>query len=477
MDALDLGPGPATFQPGRKTPGFLSASSDMLLLCDVCGGIGLSYLTGRFLGDIGNAGAANPLLREALLGSLLAALVLREPRLAVDRELFAPGRLLITLAWRAVAAMSILATVGLATRGLGDAARLWLLAWCALFFTYACVSRLLLVGHLHRLAMRGALREAVAVVGAPDVAGRLATRLAEHADVVRVIDGVRDTEFGAEPSAVLRDLLEFARSGAVDTIVVALGAAGTASVAPIVEHLKSLPVQVTLYADGTSSNLSGRRMRLLSSVPISVVADRPLDRWDLFAKWLIDKVGAVMLLIITCPIMSLAAIAVACDSPGPVLFRQRRSGWSGRLFTINKFRTMRHEPSLHENRQTIRNDQRLTRTGAFLRRSSFDELPQLWNVLRGDMSLVGPRPHADILHASERAGCTIVAEYAQRQRMKPGLTGWAQIHGARGGAHTAELLRRRIAYDLYYIDHWSIGLDLLILVRTPWALFRGDNAY
>jgi len=212
-------------------------------------------------------------------------------------------------------------------------------------------------------------------------------------------------------------------------------------------------------------------------VPISVVADRPLGRWDLVAKWLMDKVGAVVLLIIASPIMLVAAIAVACDSPGPILFRQRRSGWSGRLFTINKFRTMRHESSPYERRQTIRNDQRLTRTGTLLRRSSFDELPQLWNVLRGDMSLVGPRPHADILHASERAGCTIVAEYAQRQRMKPGLTGWAQIHGARGGVHTAESLRRRIAYDLYYIDHWSIGLDLLILARTPWALLRGDNAY
>jgi Undecaprenyl-phosphate glucose phosphotransferase len=477
MDVLDVPQGKATVRTGRKMPGFLSASSDILLLCDVCGGLTLGYLSSRLLGAIGAFDAANPVLREALLGSVLAALVLREPRLAVDMELFAPARLLSAMTWRAVAAMSILAIVGLATRGFADAARLWLLVWCALFFTYACLSRRLLVAHLHRLAMRGALREAVAVVGAPDVAAQLASRLAEQAAVVRVIDPVRDTEIGAEPSAVLRDLLELARSGAVDTVVVALGAAGTASVAPIVEHLKSLPVQVTLYADGAGLIGSSRKMRLLSSVPISVVADRPLDRWDLFAKWLMDKAGAVLLLLLFSPIMLAAALAVACDSPGPILFRQPRSGWSGRLFTINKFRTMRHEPSPHVHRQTIRNDQRLTRIGALLRRSSFDELPQLWNVLCGDMSLVGPRPHADVLHARERAGCTIVAEYAQRQRMKPGLTGWAQIHGARGGAHTAEALRSRIAYDLYYIDHWSIGLDLLILARTPWALLRGDNAY
>jgi putative colanic acid biosynthesis UDP-glucose lipid carrier transferase len=127
--------------------------------------------------------------------------------------------------------------------------------------------------------------------------------------------------------------------------------------------------------------------------------------------------------------------------------------------------------------QTARNDPRCTRVGHFLRRTSLDELPQLWNVLRGDMSLVGPRPHAELLHENSRIACTIVANYAQRHRVKPGLTGWAQINGSRGAIRTTDALRRRVAYDLYYIEHWSVWLDLKIVAATPLAILTGENAY
>jgi putative colanic acid biosynthesis UDP-glucose lipid carrier transferase len=138
---------------------------------------------------------------------------------------------------------------------------------------------------------------------------------------------------------------------------------------------------------------------------------------------------------------------------------------------------MRHVQIDCQHRQTTRNDPRCTRVGSILRRTSLDELPQLWNVMRGDMSLVGPRPHADMLHTAESAACSVVAEYAQRQRVKPGLTGWAQINGARGAATTTEMLRRRVTYDLYYIDNWSIWFDVTIIIRTPWIMLRGNNAY
>jgi exopolysaccharide biosynthesis polyprenyl glycosylphosphotransferase len=340
-----------------------------------------------------------------------------------------------------------------------------------------CFSRVGIVAYLHHLAMGGALREAVAVIGAPDVAGRLAARLAEDAAVVRVIDDFDDGKFGTETSDALSELLEMARTGAVDTVVVVIDPAFASKAQPIVQHFKSVPIQVTICTDVDTPAITRRELRVLSRIPMAVVADRPLKRWDLLAKGIVDKGVGLILLALAVPLMAALALAVACDSPGPIIFRQRRSGWGGQLFTIYKFRTMRHAQSQCAPRQTSRNDPRCTRVGALLRRTSLDELPQLWNVMRGDMSLVGPRPHADTLHATECAACTVVAEYAQRQRVKPGLTGWAQINGARGAAPTVEMLRRRITYDLYYIDNWSIWFDVSIMIQTPWVMIRGENAF
>jgi Undecaprenyl-phosphate glucose phosphotransferase len=481
-DARGIPPGFIGAASGRKAPDFLPAYNDALLLCDVLGGISLGYVSGCFYMRYGHPGLSThaiigPMVREVMLGSVIAALILREPRLAIDGELFAPRRLLAATVLRAVVGISILLTIGLVTRGFGDMARLWLLGWCALYFAFACLSRAVVVTHLHLLAMNGALREAVAVVGAPDVAGRLAARLAESAAVVRVFDDADDFDFGEPNSVSMAELLELARAGEVDTVVVALGAADGIDARPIVQHLKSMPIQVTICSNVDAPATTRRKLRLLSSVPMSVVADRPLKHWDLIAKAAVDRIGALILLLLAMPLILFVALAVAWDSTGPVIFRQRRSGWGGRVFTIYKFRTMWHELAAASGRQTVRNDPRCTRVGVILRRYGIDEIPQLWNVLRGDMSLIGPRPHADVLHAAERAGCTLVAEYAQRHRVKPGLTGWAQIHGSRGAVATPEALRQRIAYDLYYIDNWSVWLDLAILARTPWALLKGENAY
>jgi putative colanic acid biosynthesis UDP-glucose lipid carrier transferase len=160
------------------------------------------------------------------------------------------------------------------------------------------------------------------------------------------------------------------------------------------------------------------------------------------------------------------------DSPGPVLFRQPRHGSDGQVFDVLKFRTMRVTEA-DAPRQARRDDPRVTRPGRFLRRTSLDELPQLVNVLAGDMSLVGPRPHPVALN-HEFAGR--IHAFMQRHRVKPGITGWAQVHGYRGETDTLEKMQKRFEYDLYYIEHWSLGLDLKILLRTLTAL-RGENAY
>jgi putative colanic acid biosynthesis UDP-glucose lipid carrier transferase len=180
-------------------------------------------------------------------------------------------------------------------------------------------------------------------------------------------------------------------------------------------------------------------------------------------------------LVVFAPLLLAIALAIRLDGPGPVLFRQKRYGFANNEFTVFKFRTMRHRPAEEPDvPQARRQDPRITRVGAFLRRTSLDELPQLINVLRGDMSLVGPRPHA-VAHNVQYA--QIIDDYLSRHRVKPGITGWAQINGLRGETDTPEKMRARVEHDLYYIDNWSLMLDIKILLLTPLRGFVNKNAY
>jgi exopolysaccharide biosynthesis polyprenyl glycosylphosphotransferase len=272
-------------------------------------------------------------------------------------------------------------------------------------------------------------------------------------------------------------LMELGRGGAVDSVVVATEAAGSGEVAELLERLKVLPIEVAVCADRDWLRLPAPDVRIVGGVPVTVVAGRPIKRRDLLLKTMFDKLAALTLLILCTPLLVGISLAIGMTSDGPIIFRQVRQGFCGQDFILFKFRTMHWSVSTAAwLSQTQRNDVRCTRLGRFLRRTSLDELPQLWNVLRGDMSLVGPRPHADYLHGIDRAGREIVAEYAQRNRVKPGITGWAQIHGSRGATTDIDQLRKRVAYDLYYIEHWSIWLDMQILFRTAFCL-SGENAY
>jgi exopolysaccharide biosynthesis polyprenyl glycosylphosphotransferase len=191
-------------------------------------------------------------------------------------------------------------------------------------------------------------------------------------------------------------------------------------------------------------------------------------------KRLLDVTFAVVGLLLLSPLWALAAFAVRLDSPGPVLFRQTRLGFDGRPFRILKFRSMTVLEDGEAVQQARRNDQRITPVGRWLRRTSIDELPQLLNVLRGDMSLVGPRPHA-LAHANHFA--KLIVNYALRHQAKPGLTGWAQVNGYRGETPTVESMRRRVESDIWYVENWSVWLDLRIILRTAGELFRTENAY
>jgi undecaprenyl-phosphate galactose phosphotransferase/putative colanic acid biosynthesis UDP-glucose lipid carrier transferase len=192
------------------------------------------------------------------------------------------------------------------------------------------------------------------------------------------------------------------------------------------------------------------------------------------SKRAIDIAVALCALLFLLPLLVLIAIAIKLDSAGPVIFRQTRHGLNGRPFLILKFRTMHVVEDGAQVVQAARNDRRVTRAGRFLRAASLDELPQLWNVVRGEMSLVGPRPHAAVHDALYGA---LIPNYVLRQRAKPGITGWAQVNGYRGGTPTLDLMQRRIDLDAWYVEHASTALDISIMLRTPHELLRRRNAY
>jgi len=219
----------------------------------------------------------------------------------------------------------------------------------------------------------------------------------------------------------------------------------------------------------------GDRVELVELVELVAPA---LDWKGRLFKRSLDVVIASTLLVFVAPLMALTALAIKIDSRGPVFFRQPRYGLGCQIFECWKFRSMyvdRQDVAARE--LTKRNDPRVTRVGAFIRRSSIDELPQLFNVLKGEMSLVGPRPHPVHAKAGERYYEEVVTDFARRYRVPPGLTGLAQVTGLRGNTDTEEKLLRRFEHDLAYIRSWSISLDLVILLRTPWASLKGDNAY
>ena len=473
---------PSSVPNRTKNPAeFLNIFNGLMVFSDAAAGVLIGYLSSElYLYGVRGAWTGiislGPLCPEILLGSLIAALVLRGGPSAAGSHGHARIFMASGLIQRAAAAMALLFGLGVATRTLDGTARLLVFSWLALFAAYVVLSRCLAVLYLRKLTKAGHLREAVAVLGTPDVAYRMATRLAPDADVVAIIDDLDESD-DIGTGAVLNELRELASAGAIDTVILALRREDGPNLAFLLEQLKAVPVQLATCEDGFVAEAAPLPSRLLAGVPVTIVADRPMAAWDIVQKGILDILGAILLLVLASPFMLLAALAIVLEGPGPIIFRQRRNGWSGRPFTIYKFRTMRCSPCNGSVYQTEKNDPRCTRVGSFLRRTSIDELPQLWNVLRGEMSLVGPRPHVDSLHRNQRDGCQIIAEYAQRQRVKPGLTGWAQIHGLRGAVRTTAQMRRRVQYDLYYIEHWSIWLDLQILARTPLCVISTENAF
>jgi exopolysaccharide biosynthesis polyprenyl glycosylphosphotransferase len=217
----------------------------------------------------------------------------------------------------------------------------------------------------------------------------------------------------------------------------------------------------------------------VGDVPVFDMVDRPISDWNLIFKWLFDKLVALTALILLSPVMVVTAIAIKLDSKGPVLFRQKRHGFNNELIDIYKFRSMYTDRTDQGAAKLVtKDDPRVTPVGRIIRKTSIDELPQLFNVLKGELSIVGPRPHALQAKAANVLYYEAVEGYFARHRVKPGITGWAQINGWRGETDTLDKIMQRVNHDLYYIEHWSLVLDLYILLMTPVSLLsRSENAY
>jgi putative colanic acid biosynthesis UDP-glucose lipid carrier transferase len=478
MAMRGAGAGPAG-TIGRNRAETIQLLHDAMPLADMLAGTLFGYASVRIYFVLaaqlpGPAVIGTSIWRELVLASVIAALVVRRPDPDFPtRPVNVAGELRGVLQ-RAGYAGLILIWAAVITGTLGDMARLWIAIWAGFFAGWLCASRMALLLYRRRLAMCGGLRERIAVIGSGEALAGLIERLRTETEIVAVLE--RPSGDAAAVARALRHVVALTRDGAIGLVVLAVAPGDLDVAGMIVDLLKGVPVQVAVCAglDGLGMEPAGTRM--IAGVPMIVVADRPLDGHDLAAKLVVDKLGATLLLVLAVPMLMAVTLAILLETPGPVLFRQSRTGRGGRLFTVYKFRTMWHAAHARDGQQTMRGDPRCTRVGAFLRSTSIDELPQLWNVLRGDMSLVGPRPHAEGLHVRERSFCAC-AQYVQRQRVKPGLTGWAQIHGLRGAADTPEKLRRRVELDLYYVEHWSIWLDLKIIAHTPRAVLSAENAF
>ena len=295
----------------------------------------------------------------------------------------------------------------------------------------------------------------------------------------RTDDRVPDVVAGYPKLGTVDDLVEFARHTRVDLVIFSLPITAEQRILEMLRKLWVLPVDIRLAAHSNQLRFHPRSYSYIGTVPVLDIFDKPIPDWGVIFKAAFDKIFGTICLVMLSPLMLLIALAIKLDSKGPVLFRQKRHGFNNELIEIYKFRSMYVEQQDEKASKLVtRSDPRVTRVGRFIRKTSLDELPQLFNVVfKGDLSLVGPRPHAVHAKAANRQYDEVVEGYFARHRVRPGITGWAQVNGWRGETDTPEKLQRRVEHDLYYIENWSLLFDLYILAITPFALIKAENAY
>ncbi len=394
--------------------------------------------------------------------------------------------------WKTVAAWSgALALLGAVALVLDNSAVLspvWIALWWAAGAVALVAFRLLLGALVRHWTAQGKLRRRTVIVGGGKDAEALIDSIQRGAaDDIGLLGLFDDRNDDRSPESVatvaklgrVSDLVEFARRTRVDLVIVSMPLSAEKRVLDMLKQLWVLPVDIRLSAHMSKLRFTQKAYSYVGDVPVFDMADRPISDWNLVFKWLFDKVVALVALILLSPVMIATAIAIKLESKGPVFFIQKRHGFNNKLVEMYKFRSMRTDMiDVNAAKLVTRDDPRVTRVGKFIRKTSIDELPQLFNVLKGELSIVGPRPHALQAKADNQLYYEAVEGYFARHRVKPGMTGWAQIHGWRGETDTVDKIMQRVNHDLYYIENWSLWLDIKIVALTPVSLFtQRKNAF
>jgi polysaccharide biosynthesis protein PslA len=372
----------------------------------------------------------------------------------------------------------IVLLVGFALKFIGDISRIWLLGWATGSFVWVGGLRLLWTYCLRRSLHRGrCVDRALVLAGSIRHARYLSDDIErESRGQIAVVAAMAIP--GVPDGAPIAWIDEVVREGMVDRIIISKFEGAMEQAKVLLSRLMRVAVDVTFIPDLAEFQAPVLSVDRIGMLPAIDLVSRPLTALQVGLKRAEDLLLICIIMLLAAPVFVVVALAIKLDSSGPVLFGQLREGYHNKVFKVWKFRTMYHEASDEQAvQQTSRHDRRVTRVGRLLRRLSLDELPQVVNVIRGEMSVVGPRPHALGMTSVGLPMTQVLDEYAARHRLKPGITGWAQINGCRGEVDSHEKLQRRVSLDCYYIDHWSLTLDLWIILRTVALLLFDPGAY
>ena len=391
---------------------------------------------------------------------------------------------LLELALVCAGVITVLVIAAFLSKTSGQYSRVVMVLWWMLAFAGLAFERIVIRLMLQAGRARGRNERTFAIVGANELGSRVASRVLRADWLGARLLGFYDDDvpLGARPlpgetiavEGDLAALFERAKSGGIDYIYIALPLTNQQKIGDVIRVLSDTTASVFFVPDLLLFEVMQARWTELYGIPVVSVFDTPFTGGDGRIKRIEDLLIALVALIVLSPLMLAIALGVRFSSPGPVLFRQRRYGLSGKVIEVWKFRTMSVSEDGDVVPQATRADPRVTRFGAFLRRNSLDELPQFINVLQGSMSVIGPRPHAVVHNEQYRK---LVPGYMLRHKVRPGITGWAQVNGWRGETDTLDKMQKRVEYDLHYIRNWSIALDLKIIFLTIIRGFRDPGAY
>ncbi|MBA3597183.1 MAG: undecaprenyl-phosphate glucose phosphotransferase [Methylibium sp.] len=381
-----------------------------------------------------------------------------------------------------ISLLLVLALCGYATRSLNyfenEVLLVWAVATPVLLWIAVTIGRLA-IRHSARLPHN---RSAAIIVGAGPLGVKVARALASRddalIDVIGYFDDRTDERVDAETASrrlgTLADVAPYVVAHGIREVYITLPLGSQPRIVRLLESVQGTTASLFFVPDVFGISIIQGRLQDMNGVPVVGICETPFTGTNDMVKRMSDVVLSILILVLISPLLGLIAIGVKLSSPGPVIFKQRRNGLDGEEITVYKFRSMTTQDDGDSVPQATRDDPRITRFGAFMRRTSLDELPQFFNVLQGHMSIVGPRPHAVAHNELYRE---LIKAYMVRHKVKPGITGWAQVNGLRGETDTIEKMRARVEFDLEYLRNWSLGLDLQIIARTVRLLLFDRHAY